>query len=409
MKQSGQSKNMRLIGQNTLEGFGNGGEGFALKQLSNGQRVLFVAHESGPKDFSILDVTEPSDPKMILQTDIPDDRLRSNSLALVDDILLVAYQAGLEPSPSNFNVEKAGMGVYDVSDIEHPKQIGFFETSGDHSRGAHYVWFVDGRYAHLSTGMPDSKPTHPGDDQFYVIVDLADPTKPREAGRWWLPGTQQGDDAPPPTHHQQFDAGFRTHNINVYPERPDRAYVGYIDGGVVILDISDMSQPRMISRVDHHPPFPGFTHTVLPLFDRDLLIVTDECIKFDLEDWPKRIWVLDIREESNPVMISSFPTPSREDYSYQGARLGAHNIHENEPLPTSWFSSDIIVGTFFGGGVRAYDISDPFRPEEVAYYVPEAPEGCVSIMINDLYVDERGLVYALDRIKGGLYIMEMDL
>ena len=165
----------------------------------------------------------------------------------------------------------------------------------------------------------------------------------------------------------------------------------------------------MISRVDYHPPFPGFTHTALPLFDRNLLIVTDECIKFDLEDWPKRIWVLDIREESNPVMISSFPTPSPEAYSYKGARLGAHNIHENEPLPTSWFSSDIIVGTFFSGGVRAYDIRDPFRPEEVAYYIPEAPEGCVSIMINDLYVDERGLVYALDRIKGGLYILEMDI
>jgi len=409
MRQIDQSKNMRLIGQNTLGGFGNGGEGFALKQLPNGQRVLFVAHESGPKDFSIVDVTEPSEPKVILQTDIPDPRVRSNSLALVDDILLVAYQAGLHPSPDNFNIEKAGMGVFDVSDIENPRQIGFFKTSGDHSRGVHYVWFVDGRYAHLSTGMPDSTPTHPGDDQFYVIVDLADPTRPQEVGRWWLPGTQQGDDAPPPTHHQQFDAGFRTHNINVYPERPDRAYVGYIDGGVIILDISDMSRPEMISRIDYHPPFPGFTHTALPLFDRDLLIVTDECIKFDLEDWPKRIWVLDIREESNPVMISSFPTPSPEAYSYKGARLGAHNIHENEPLPTSWFSSDIIVGTFFSGGVRAYDISDPFRPEEVAYCVPDAPEGCVSIMINDLYVDERGLVYALDRIKGGLYIMEMEL
>jgi hypothetical protein len=28
------------------------------------------------------------------------------------------------------------------------------------------------------------------------------------------------------------------HNTNVYPRRPDRAYIGYIDGGAVILDIS---------------------------------------------------------------------------------------------------------------------------------------------------------------------------
>jgi hypothetical protein len=69
----------------------------------------------------------------------------------------------------------------------------------------------------------------------------------------------------------------------------------------------------------------------------------------------------------------------------------------------------MIVGTFFSGGVRVYDIRDPFRPEEVAYAIPPAPEGCASVMINDVYVDEKGLVYALDRVKGGLYIFEMNL
>jgi hypothetical protein len=405
----GQSKNMRLIGHNTLNGFGNGGEGISLKKLPDGRRILFVAHEGPPKDFTVLDVTDPSAPKVITQVNLPHNRVRSNSLALADDLLLVVYQAGLDPSPSNFNMEHAGMAVWDIRDVEHPRRISFFKTSGDHSRGAHYVWCVDGRYAHLSTGMPDSVPTHPNDDQFYVIVDLADPARPREAGRWWLPGTQEGDAVSPPLRHHQFDVGFRAHNTNVYPERPDRAYVGYIDGGVIILDISDMSHPKMISRVDYHPPFPGFTHTALPLFNRNLLIATDECVRHDFEDWPKRIWVLDGREETNPVIISSFPAPPKDQFLFKGVRLGAHNIHENEPLSTSWVSEDVIIGTFFSGGVIAYDISDPFRPEEVAYYVPPAPEGSASIMINDLYVDERGLVYALDRIRGGLYILEMNI
>jgi len=402
-------KKMRLIGHNSLNGFGNGGEGLSLKKLLDGRRILFVAHEGPPKDFTVLDVTDPSMPKVITQIDLPHNRIRSNSLALVDDILLVAYQAALNPDSSNFNVEHTGMGVWDISNVEHPRQIGFFNTSGDHSRGTHYLWFVDGRYAHLSTGMPDSVPTHPYDDQFYVIVDLAHPTKPCEVGRWWLPGTQEGDSVPPPPRHPHFDSGYRSHNINVYPERADRAYVGYIDGGVIILDISDMSQPKMISQVDYHPPFPGFTHTVLPLFNRDLLIATDECIRLDFEDWPKRIWILDVREETNPVIISSLPTPPKDEFLFKGVRLGAHNIHENEPLATSWVSNNIIVGTFFSGGVRVYEIKDPFRPEEVAYYVPPTPEGCNSIMINDLYVDEEGLVYALDRVKGGIYIFEMDI
>ena len=99
-----------------------------------------------------------------------------------------------------------------------------------------------------------------------MIVDMSDPTKPREVGRWWLPGTRQGDAEQPPERHPQFDGGFRVHNVNVYPERPDRAYLGYLDAGVIILDISEVSRPSMVSRVDYHPPFLGFTHTVMPLF-----------------------------------------------------------------------------------------------------------------------------------------------
>ena len=55
-----------------------------------------------------------------------------------------------------------------------------------------------------------------------------------------------------------------------------RAWIGYLDGGAIILDISDMAHPRLVSRWDYHPPYPGFTHTVLPLFDPGLMIVSDE-------------------------------------------------------------------------------------------------------------------------------------
>jgi hypothetical protein len=51
--------------------------------------------------------------------------------------------------------------------------------------------------------------------------------------------------------------------------------LGYIDGGMFILDISDKASPKPLCRWDNSPPFCGFTHTVLPLFERELLIVTD--------------------------------------------------------------------------------------------------------------------------------------
>ena len=55
-----------------------------------------------------------------------------------------------------------------------------------------------------------------------------------------------------------------------------------------------------------------------------------------------------------------------------------------------------------------HDVSDPFRPEEVAYYIPPVAEGAGGVHMNDVYVDENGLIYAVDRVKGGLYILEMD-
>ena len=74
-------------------------------------------------------------------------------------------------------------------------------------------------------------------------------------------------------------------------------------------------------------------------------------------------------------------------------------------------SDTIVVGTFFNGGVRAFDLSDPFRPREVAAYVPAAPAGsrAGAIQINDVFVDDRGIVYAVDRLIGGLYVLEMTL
>jgi len=316
----------------------------------------------------------------------------------------VAYQtakAGMTP---------AGFDLFDISNPEQPKRISHFDASGAHSRGVHQVWFVDGEFVHMSSGAPDFQPRHPEDDQIYRIVDVRNPAKPVDAGRWWLPGTREGDAAPAPARlDERIATGFRVHNTNVFPERPDRAYIGYIDGGAVILDIADKANPKVVGRWNHSPPFNGFTHTVLPLFGRKLLIVSDECVRDDGIDWPRLVWVVDGRNERNPVPISTFPAPPVDAFIKRGGRFGAHNLHENQPGPTSFRSEQIIIGTFFNAGVRAYDIANPYQPQEIAYYVPEAPKLSRSgaIQLNDVYVDEKRIVYTVDRHAGGLYILEM--
>ena len=246
--------------------------------------------------------------------------MRSNSLETVGDILAVAYQTtqpGLQP---------AGFELFDISVPENPRRSPSSTAPGRTRAASTSCGSADGEYIHMSSGAPDFQPTHPKDDQFYQCIDVRNPSKPVEVGRWWLPGTQQGDSEPPPVRHPEVDTGFRPHNTNVYPERPDRAYIGYIDGGLIILDIADKAQPKMVARWDYHPPYPGFTHTVVPFFDRDLLIVSDECIRTDGADWPKLVWIVDGRTEANPVPIATCPLPPVETFARRGGRYGAHNL-----------------------------------------------------------------------------------
>jgi hypothetical protein len=399
------SRNMTLLAHHELGGFGGLGEGMGLQITKDGRRIMWLAHESAPKNFSGMDVTDPKNPRLIVQTDLPHMQLRSNSLDVWGDILAVAYQTqtvGLKP---------AGVDLFDVSNPENPKLLSHFDCSGPFSRGVHALWFVDGKYIHMSSGSGDFEPTNPLDDQFYRILDVSDPTKPVEAGRWWYPGTRVGDDAPPPPRHPKFDTGYRVHNSNVFPREPHRAYVGYIDGGAFVLDISDMKNIQVISHWNHSPPLNGFIHTVLPLFDRGLWIVSDECVRDDGLDWPKLVWVINSKDEKNPVSISTFPMPPVEVFGKRGGRYGAHNLHENLPVPSSFYSDTIIIGTFFNGGIRVYDTTDPYRVEEIAYFVPGAPKlsPIGSVQINDVYVDENAIVYGVDRFGGGLYILEMNI
>jgi hypothetical protein len=400
-----ESRNMKLLAHHDLGGFGNCGEGMAIQFARDGRRVLWLAHESPPKNVTAVDVTDPRKPALITQTDLPHARMRSNSLDLVGDLLVVAYQT------TERGATPAGFEIFDVADPARPRTVAFFDASGPDSRGVHHLWFVDGSFVHIASGAPDFKPRNPKDDQCYRIVDVRVPTRPTEVGRWWLPGTRDGDPEPPPPRHPKFDTGFRAHNTNVYPRRPDRAYVGYIDGGAVILDIADMARPRLLARWDYHPPFAGFTHTLLPLFDRNLLVVSDESTVNAAGDWPKLVWVVDMRDEHNLVPLSTCPLPPVDEFAQRGGRFGAHNLHENRPAPGAWVSEQVVVGTFFNGGVRAFDLSNPFRPEEVAHYVPAAPAGsrAGAAQINDVFVDERGVVYAVERLVGGLYVLELGL
>jgi hypothetical protein len=191
------------------------------------------------------------------------------------------------------------------------------------------------------------------------------------------------------------------------------AYGSWRDGGLTLIDITDKTAPRLIAHRNWSPPFAGGTHSALPLLDRNLLVVADEAVQ-DIDQEPlKPIWMIDIRTPSNPVTISTFPVPSDRDYVAKGGHFGPHNLHENRP--GSFQSSRTIFATYQNAGVRAFDISDPFRPEEIGWFVPPTPtrwmeplRGRAKVLHTaDVFVAEDGLTYITD-YDAGLYILQWD-
>jgi hypothetical protein len=393
--------NIELVGHSDLNGAGKGGEGLALAQYGP-RRILFLAHESGPQCFSVIDVSAPAKPLVLAQIPVEADFIRCNSLALSGRILVVARQSEKAGQPHG------GIKVYDVTEPSHPTLLSYMDLTGPHSRGTHYLTFTDGRFAYLSTGARDFAPRNPNDDQMLMIVDLKDPAAPREAGRWWIPGTREGDDEPPPARVSPFDTGFRTHTPLVPAERPDRLYLGWIDGGIVILDISDKSRPRQVSRISWQSLHQGFMHTVVPLLERGLLIASQESTKENCRDWPMRIAVIDVHDEARPYPLSTMPPPANfSDLCTAGGRFGAHNINLNHMPDTSRVLKNTVVSAQFAGGVRIYSIRDPLSPTEIAYFAPPVPANKGgAIQMNDILVGSDGLIYANDRFSGGLYILK---
>ena len=81
------------------------------------------------------------------------------------------------------------------------------------------------------------------------------------------------------------------------------------------------------------------------------------------------------------------------------------------PNPTSGvFNSDLAFwgqtayqGTY--DGFQIIDISNPHTLKEVAYFMPDVPPGAERVSSNDVTMDDRGLIYLLDRVRG-LHILE---
>jgi len=343
--------------------------------------VAFVAHMQAPHGTTLVDVSDPSAPRRLATLAVPKG-MHSHKVRVAGGLMLVNREA--QPAghpPPGF---QGGLGIFDVSNPREPREIAFWRSGG---AGVHRFTF-DGRYAYISPELDGYV------GNIVMILDLEDPRRPVEVGRWWMPGQWVAGGETPGWQG-------RAHRCHHPIRLGSRLYVSYWHGGFVILDIEDMAKPRLVSSLDWSPPFLAPTHTTLPipfpLRGRRVLVVSDEDVAKLAPGPPAFLWLVDITDETRPVPFASFQVDGI-DGAPQPEFTGCHQPCEavtGTEIPVAWFAH----------GLRIVDIVDPHAPREVAAFVTAVPAGQARVCSNDVCVDSRGLIYLIDRGRG-LHILE---
>jgi hypothetical protein len=128
-----------------------------------------------------------------------------------------------------------------------------------------------------------------------------------------------------------------------------------------------------------------------------MLVADEDVVRLTDDTYPAFLWLVDITDETKPVPFASFQV-EEEDGSpkrdYTGMHQPCEDITSTE-IPIAWFAH----------GLRIVDIANPHAPKQVAKFLPPVPEGAERVQSNDVFVDDRGLIYLLDRTRG-LHILE---
>jgi hypothetical protein len=338
---------------------------------------------------------------------------RTHHLQVANDLMLLAnganivrmqsydntrdyYENTLADSLANRQPFRAGLSVFDIgANPAEPREIAFLPIPGI---GVNRLYWTGGRYAYVAAHFDGFT------DHILCIVDLNEITRPEIVARWWLPGMHRaGGETPTAPRGRRY----ALHHMLV---AGDRGYAAWRDGGLTIHDVSDAAIPRLLAHINWSPPYPGGTHTALPLPGRGLAVVADESNADFCAKGLFYTWVVDVRADENPVPIATLPTPTGFDFCAMG-NFGPHNLHENRP--GSFVSEETIFATYHNAGVRVFDIRDQYQPKEIASWVPPVPERMVdprpnvarSALTCDCYVTSEGLMYVTDW-NAGLNVLE---
>jgi len=318
----------------------------------------------------VVDASDPRDPQATALLDTPTmidpwESLTANKARA----LLAGVQGPALGGP--------GFAIYDITDCADPvlkASVNLPDSVG-----------------HGGTFAPDGMTYYGTGGGGFTAIDIADPSNPRQILRWIPPG---GIGAP--------------HDLSI-SEDGNRAYVaqpgnpGRAANGLVILDVSDVQsrrpnpQIRVISTLFWEDGSIGQGALPVTIRGRPYVIFTDELgsggSPGGLQAWAEACArglppfsfarIIDISDEWNPRVVSKLMLEVHDpanclailnDPPGETIVPGAFNMGYSSHYCSvdNERSATMAACSYFEAGIRVFDISDPFRPREIAYYKPPA-------------------------------------
>jgi len=282
-----------------------------------------------------------------------------------------------------------GIRTWDITDPLNPNLLCEFST-GQTGSGTHHNFYDGGRYAYLDAGFSDQlrmENAQRANSNALMIVDMSDPANVKEVSRWWHPGQMIGEEE---EYKKFLFAGDESswpcsHGAPSVPVRVEDGgnvgYGGFGHFGMMVFDFTDITKPKLFGKARWEYESLGSIpyHTCYPVIAdnnprlRGLVIGVPEAVLPDCREPFKPAQVIDVRDPRNPRIIGLFGRPVAPkdapytDFCFARGRFGTHNIMNWVAPGTS--RPEFVAMTYFNAGIRAFDISDPTQPKEVAWFV----------------------------------------
>ncbi|HVM21317.1 MAG TPA: hypothetical protein VM307_15265 [Egibacteraceae bacterium] len=252
-----------------------------------------------------------------------------------------------------------GVMIVDVTDKTNPTIASVIGHYSAHTVMPHptrpYLYILPG-------GLPTNGTSAPSRIAPTGIVDVSDPYNPRYVRSF--------------QHNQSgcHDLGFSHDGDYAYCAGFQEVQVWQIDGDKI-------ENPQVTGRIVN--PAIMFAHNVVVSPSGKYIAINDEAFGFhtctgEAADLYGSLWIYDISIPDAPVLAGRISPPGHPNPNHITGALD--DVGPVQGWAQSWCAAhnynwlpgtdDVIVASWFAGGITAHDMSNPMQPKLLAHYMP---------------------------------------